>query len=522
MSARRTGASPAITRILLVLLTALTALLTTALPAAAQEPTAPPTSPVTRIADQGNEFQQTRRECLEGESPFGEGWFGDLLDASGTRDLLDQGWCLDQGFTAAPGDALATAAASAASAFWGDSVGDFAKAVMEGNAQAFRTVMTFWMTAGIPGLGAETAMSGLRNIVTGFTVAALFASLVIAMTKLAVARKQAVMEGATETASMLVRTVFTVALLPVLVLMFHQAGDVASAYALERFLGGDLNEKITAITAFDEKTGLGPVFALACAGFAFLGSVAQLIALLIREAVLCVVVAVIPLAAASSATATGRSSYKSMIAFTLGALLFKPVATLLYLFAFWAQSSSSGDPVASVIIGSVLLAVVGFALPTLVRIIAPAAETIAAGGGQAAGLAAAGGALAGGAGALGARALSTGARALGGTGGGAGPGPGMGAAGTGAKAPAGYRGQYTGGAPVLGKLHTASGAVGRTTRAGSSVAGAVRGGTAATLGGAAGAVRTAASGARATGQVAGRLTAAAEGAVGNYHGRIPR
>ncbi|WP_027507128.1 hypothetical protein [Rhodococcus sp. UNC23MFCrub1.1] len=485
--------------------------------ASAQEPE--PVAPITGIAEDGNAFQQQRRECL-----------ADTLDGNAFQNFMNQvtgevvaeGACLIQSFEDNPGDAVATAASSAASAFWGDSVGDFAKAVMEGNAQAFRTVMTFWMTAGIPGLGAETAMSGLRNIVTGFTVAALFASLVIAMTKLAVARKQAVMEGATETASMLVRTVFTVALLPVLVLMFHQGGDAASAYALERFVGGDLNEKITAITAFDEKTGLGPVFALACAGFAFLGSVAQLIALLIREAVLCVVVAVIPLAAASSATATGRSSYKSMIAFTLGALLFKPVATLLYLFAFWAQSSSSGDPVASVIIGSVLLAVVGFALPTLVRIIAPAAETIAAGGVQAAGLAAAGGALAGGAGMLGAKALSTGARALGGTGGGSGPGPGMGAAGTGAKAPAGYRGQYTGGAPVLGKLHTASGAVGRAARGASGVAAATRGGTAATLGGAAGAVRTAASGARSAAQVAGGLGSAAGGAVGNYHGRIPR
>ena len=484
--------------------------------ASAQEPT--PVVPITGIAEDGNGFQQQRRECL-----------ADTLDGNAFQNFMNQvtgevvaeGACLIQAFEDNPGDAVSTAASSAASAFWGDSVGDLAKAVMEGNAQAFRTVMTFWMTAGIPGLAAETAMSGLRNIVTGFTVAALFASLVIVMTKLAIARKQAVMEGATETASMLVRTVFAVALLPVLVLMFHQAGDVASAYALERFVGGDLNEKITAITAFDEKTGLGPVFALACAGFAFLGSVAQLIALLIREAVLCVVVAVIPLAAASSATATGRSSYKSMIAFTLGALLFKPVATLLYLFAFWA-SAASGDSVASVIIGSAFLAVVGFALPALVRIIAPAAETIAAGGAQAAGLAAAGGTLAGGAAMLGSRALSTGARALGGTGGGSGPGPGMGAAGTGAKAPAGYRGQYNANAPVLGKLHGAPGAIGRTARASSTVAGAVRGGTAATLGGAAGAVRTAASGARATGQVAGRLTAAAEGAVGNYHGRIPR
>ena len=481
--------------------------------AAAQEPTPPPVAPVTGIADEGNAFQQDRRECL-----------ADTLDGNAlqnfmngiTGEVVAEGACLLNSFEDNPGAAVATAASSAASAFWGDSVGDFAKAVMEGNAQAFRTVMTFWMTTGIPGLGAETAMSGLRNIVSGFTIAALFASIVIAMTKLAIARKQAVMEGATETANMLVRTVFTVSLLPVLVLMLHQGGDAASAFALKEFVGADLNEKITAITAFDDKTGLGPVFALACAGFAFLGSVAQLIALLIREAVLCVVVAVIPLAAASSATATGRSSYKSMIAFTIGALLFKPVATLLYLFAFWAQSATSGDPVSSVIIGSVLLAIVGFALPTLVRIIAPAAETIAAGGAQAAGLAAAGGALAGGAAATGARALGGMARTVSPPASGGGGG-GMGAAGTGAKPVPGMQGRYTGGSASASSSGRAgpTGALSRAASGGRRATGGV-------MSGAAGAMRTAGSGVRGAAQIAGSLGAAADGAVGNYHGRVQR
>ncbi|KQU28426.1 MULTISPECIES: hypothetical protein [unclassified Rhodococcus (in: high G+C Gram-positive bacteria)] len=478
--------------------------------AAAQEPTPPPVAPVTGIADDGNAFQQDRRECLaETDAP----WIGDVINGA-TGNLVPETFCLINAFEDNPGAAVSTAASSAASAFWGDSVGDFAKAVMEGNAQAFRTVMTFWMTTGIPGLGAETAMSGLRNIVSGFTIAALFASIVIAMTKLAIARKQAVMEGATETANMLVRTVFTVSLLPVLVLMLHQGGDAASAFALKEFVGADLNEKITAITAFDDKTGLGPVFALACAGFAFLGSVAQLIALLIREAVLCVVVAVIPLAAASSATATGRSSYKSMIAFTIGALLFKPVATLLYLFAFWAQSAASGDPVSSVIVGSVLLAIVGFALPTLVRIIAPAAETIAAGGAQAAGLAAAGGALAGGAAATGARALGGVARTISPAASGGGGG-GMGAAGTGARSVAGMQGRYTGGSASAGSSGRSgpTGALSRAASGGRRATGGV-------MSGAAGAMRTVGSGVGGAARVAGGLGAAADGAVGNYHGRV--
>lgn len=473
----------------------------------------------------GNEFQQQRRECVaEGSPVLGDGWLDGILDGTVVGDIADEALCLDSAFSDNPGDALTTAVDSAASAFWGDPVGDFTRSVMEGNTQAFRSVMTFWMSSGIPGLAAENAMSGLRNIIAGFTVVALFASIVIAMTKLAVARKQAVMEGATETANMLVRTVITVSLLPILVLMFHQVGDVASAYALEKFVGGDLDEKITAITAFDDKTGLGPILALACAGFAFLGSVAQLIALLIREAVLCVVVAVIPLAAAASATNTGRSSYKSMIAFTLGALLFKPVATLLYLFAFWASSASADDQIATVIIGSILLAVVGFSLPTLIKIVAPAADSISASGREVGMLGAAGGAVMGAGGMAASRALGAAANTVSGSASGAAGAAGSsGAAGTGARPATGLQGRYTGGSSS-GTSHAgaSSGPMGAARKVGSAAASAGRTGTSATLRGAAGALRTAGSVGRATGSASSTLGSAAEGAVGNYHGRIQR
>ncbi|WP_143537204.1 hypothetical protein [Rhodococcoides fascians] len=519
----RTAARAA--RAVVVVLLSLIAILGASGLAHAQDPTP---APVPNLTEQinpgadGNDFQQQRRECLAGGSDaIVDGGIADkLLDAIGGRGAADQFFCLDSAFSDHPGDALSTAADSALSTFWGDPVGDFAKSVMEGNTQAFRSVMTFWMSSGIPGLAAENAMSGLRNIIAGFTVVALFASIVIAMTRLAIARKQAVMEGATETANMLVRTVITVSLLPILVLMFHQVGDVASAYALEKFVGGDLNEKITAITAFDDKTGLGPILALACAGFAFLGSVAQLIALLIREAVLCVVVAVIPLAAAASATGTGRSSYKSMIAFTLGALLFKPVATLLYLFAFWASSASSSDQIATVIIGSVLLAIIGFSLPTLIKIVAPAADTISAGGREVGQLGSAGGAVMGSAGmatsrALGAVANNVAGSATGGKGGASG------AAGTGARSTPGFQGRYNGGSSPS-HAGASSGPMGAARKVGSAVGSAGRTASSAGLRGAAGALKTAGTVASTAGSASTALGSAAEGAVGNYHGRIQR
>ncbi|OAK53796.1 hypothetical protein [Rhodococcoides kyotonense] len=514
-------------RAVVILLLSLIAVVGASGLAHAQDPTPAPapnlTEQINPDAD-GNDFQKQRRECLaEGSPVIEDGGIADkFLDAIGARGAADQFFCLDNAFSDHPGDAFATAISSAGSAFWGDPVGDFAKAVMEGNTQAFRSVMTFWMSSGIPGLAAENAMSGLRNIISGFTVVALFASIVIAMTKLAIARKQAVMEGAVETANMLVRTVVTVSLLPILVLMFHQGGDIASSYALEKFVGGNLDEKITAITAFDDKTGLGPILALACAGFAFLGSVAQLIALLIREAVLCVVVAVIPIAAAASATGAGRSSYKSMIAFTLGALLFKPVATLLYLFAFWAASASGTDQIATAIIGSVLLAIIGFSLPTLIKIVAPAAESISAGGREVGALGAAGGAVMGAGGMAASRALGAAANSVSGSVAG-GKGGASGAAGTGARPATGLQGRYTGGSNS-GTSHAgaSSGPMGAARRVGSAAASAGRTGTSATLRGAAGALKAAGTAGRTAGSVSNTLGSAAEGAVGNYHGRIQR
>ncbi|QTJ71255.1 hypothetical protein HYG77_38040 (plasmid) [Rhodococcus sp. ZPP] len=187
-----------------------------------------------------------------------------------------------------------------------------------------------------------------------------------------------------------------------------------STWVLQQASGGDLGAKVTAIAWIDEKTGLGPVLALVLTGLGLLGSVSQLIALLVREAVLAIVVGLAPVAAAQSATGTGRQSWATMMGFVVAALLFKPVASLFYVFAFW---SSSSNVASAAVIGSVLLAVAGLSLPSLMAAVGPVGGGGGGGAQQAAAMAGATGAVLGSAAALGTRGGSGGVRA-GGAGGG--------------------------------------------------------------------------------------------------------
>ncbi|AWK77052.1 hypothetical protein CBI38_37335 (plasmid) [Rhodococcus oxybenzonivorans] len=493
--------------------------------AAAQDrPSVPPPSegPTLNLPDdtgaQGNEFQQARRECLEKDHMGGpSGWLDDA-----TGGLLSEAFCLDKASTDHPGAAFSTALSSVASTFWDDPVGKFAKAVMEGNIAAFSTVMTFWMSVPIPGLTGGDAMTGIRNITWEIQLVAFVVGMIVAAAKLAIARQQAVAEGADETAKMLTRTIFAAGLLPTLVIIFHLTGDVFSTWVLQQASGGDLGAKVTAIAWIDEKTGLGPVLALVLTGLGLLGSVSQLIALLVREAVLAIVVGLAPVAAAQSATGTGRQSWATMMGFVVAALLFKPVASLFYVFAFW---SSSSNVASAAVIGSVLLAVAGLSLPSLMAAVGPVGGGGGGGAQQAAAMAGATGAVLGSAAALGTRGGSGGVRA-GGAGGGSTGGGGGGKGSPASGAASSYGGRFSsgkssgGGAPGA---RSSAAAAGRSLgRVGSGVAGAVGAGTR-TAASAAGALGR---GAAVAGQAASQGAAAAAniagGAVGNYHGHIPR
>lgn len=514
----------AVRRLVLVIAAVVLALVAGAGVSAAQDrPDAPPLQPSPNLnlnkqdeANQGNDFQQDYAKCEDGDTG---GLVGTLVDSAlralgpGTQVLTmtdNPLRCTLKAGAANPVDAAATGLENAASAFWGDPVGKLAKAVMEGNVSAFAMVMTFWMSVPIPGLSGAAGMNGIRNITFELQFVFLAFGIVFAAIKLAIARKQAVLDGAEETARMITRTIFAVTLLPLLVLTLHAIGDSFSSFVIEK-AAGEGSGTINGIAWIDEETGLGPVVSLLFAGLALLGSVVQLIALIVREAILTLAVALAPMAAAISVTNSGRMSWNSIMTFTAGALLFKPVASLIYVFAFWAAQS---EDVASAIVGAVLLAVAGLALPSIIRIVAPAAESISGSGAQMAGLAAATGAMAG-------SLASRGGSGASGAGGGAG------ASGSAASGSSSYGGQYTGGGSPGGggggrAANAASPNGSSPARAGGSRATAAGAGAKKVAGLAGGAIGGAAKAMQAAGAGVSAASNIAEGSIGNYHGRIQR
>ena len=393
---------PWIIRGLSALVLVVAALLVGAGSAAAQDQT----------ASNGTEYSDSYEQCIAaaqaGDEP-GTGFDRSAnkalraLGADGAADLTNMANCAGDAFSADPGGAVSTAAGNAASAFWGDPIGDFVKSLLEGNAQSLSLIMTMWIKES-PFSGADFASSveGVFNLTLWAQALLLVVSLLVAGTRMAVARNRGLGDGFEDVGQVVFNFILAGAALPAVILSLHMATDAVSAQWLEDGLGGDPAASIDAVALIDEDTGLGPAAVLILVVFALLGALAQMVALVVREGLLVVVVGLLPLAAASFSLSTGKQAFRSMIGFVVAALLFKPVATLLYLAAFWLSSGSESPSVMEAVSSMLLLAAAGLVLPALMRVVAPAVATSVAGGSAAGiGAAAAGatGAVAGAAGA---------------------------------------------------------------------------------------------------------------------------
>lgn len=378
-----------------------------------------------------NDFQSFYDDCRDGELN-GSFLDGGVLGGAGAKALRDSAhagglrematapmnatmnaFCNTAGAVMNPTDAIE----AATSGFWGDPIGDFVKSLLEGNAQSLSLIMTMWIKES-PFSGADFASSveGIFNLTLWAQSLLFVVSLIVAGTRMAVARNRGLGDGFEDVGQVVFNFILAGAALPAVILAMHLATDAVSAQWLEDGLGGDPAATINSVALIDEETGLGPAAVLILVVFALLGALAQLVALVVREGLLVVVVGLLPLAAASYSLSTGKQAFKTMIGFIVAALLFKPVATLLYLTAFWLSSGAEAPSVMEAVSSMLLLAAAGLVLPALMRVVAPAVSASVAGGSAAGiGAAAAGatGAVAGMAGA----ALGTAQQSVAGTGG---------------------------------------------------------------------------------------------------------
>lgn len=271
---------------------------------------------------------------------------------------------------------------------------DLADTMLDGFASGLRLAMTWWTTIPAPELaGAQgepgAALSAIRDYTSGLQVVLLTAGIMFAAARLALAKRGGVAGEAQESFLMLARAVFASMTFAAVIAAGTRAGDAFAQWVIFDSSSGDWAGAVNRLTDFDGETrsGLGTGILLLVAVLGAISMLIQLVMLVIRQALLIVVVAVIPMAAAASGTGPGSQAYKRLLAWSLAFVLWKPVGALVYAIAFAVIGNEDQRDPQLVLLGLILLVMSVVVLPALIRLVAPAVATLGGGGGATAVLA---------------------------------------------------------------------------------------------------------------------------------------
>ena len=284
----------------------------------------------------------------------------------------------------------------------------------------YQTVLTWalgwWIKLPSPDLSNKTGlMQQVHDHTLQIQLIGLTFSLMFFGLRMLVDRKRSIAEDAEDGFKLAIRALLATAAIPLMLTTGGQISDGISNWLIGDAINaggnnGDIIKnflKINLLTGGGLGTAALGIFALV----GFLGAIMQLILLVVREAMLLLVVAALPIAASFSGTGPGSQSYQRLITWSVAFLLFKPVGALTYFIAFKAAGQKTNDQ--QVVLGMVLMMMCAFVLPALMRLIAPATSSMGSGGSGAAAAGAALGAVA----TVGALAATGGASAAAGGGG---------------------------------------------------------------------------------------------------------
>ncbi|MFI8974161.1 hypothetical protein ACIGO9_14840 [Nocardia asteroides] len=273
--------------------------------------------------------------------------------------------------------------------------------LMESLGSAMRLVMTWWTA--VPSTELSTAqgqpapvLAQIRDYTSGVQVTMLTVGIMFAAARLALAKRGGVAGEAQESFLMLARAIFAAMTFGALITVATSAGDEFAAWVIFDATRGDFNTAVenivNAVQSPSPILGAGLLVVVGLLGV--VGMLVQLVMLVVRQALLVVVVAVIPIAAAASGTGPGSQAYKRLIAWSLAFVLWKPVGALVYAIAFTVAAAGDQDDPHMMLLGVILMLMSLIVLPALIKLVSPAVATLGGGGGAAAAIAGAGAGIA--------------------------------------------------------------------------------------------------------------------------------
>ncbi|MBF6064689.1 hypothetical protein IU500_24640 [Nocardia terpenica] len=255
--------------------------------------------------------------------------------------------------------------------------------MLDGFAKLLEWSLSWWVRLPSPDLTDMSALSTVREYTTGLQVLLMTGAVMITAARLALAKRGALAGEVQESFMAFARAVFASWMFAAVITMATRAGDEFSNWLITDAAHGDPSSALSHLVEFSaltSKTGLGMTGMFILGLIGFVGALLQLALLVIRQALLIVVVAVIPIAASAAGTGPGSQAYKRLIGWAVAFALFKPVGAIVYLVAFSAAGAGGSD-VQQQLLGLILLALVALVLPALMRMVAPAVSTMGSGGG---------------------------------------------------------------------------------------------------------------------------------------------
>ncbi len=273
---------------------------------------------------------------------------------------------------------------SAAGAVGGSVLDSIAKELAAGFAEAAKLSLASWTSVGLPDLTGPTAR--MHTYLAWVTGALAVLSLLFAGGRMMLERKS----GGAVTASRTIVNLLAATFLAVpLVMLLGQAGDQFSAWLLDQSAGQNLGDRLVRLAG--SMNGLGIGLELIVAVLGTLAALAQLVLMVVRVGMLVLLTGVLPTVAASSGTRTGQQSFQKLTSWLLAALLYKPVAALIYATAFVLLGDGTGPQ--QILAGLAVAGLALVALPALQRLVVPAVAAATSQGSGGAAMLAAGAAL---------------------------------------------------------------------------------------------------------------------------------
>ncbi|MFC6012467.1 hypothetical protein [Nocardia lasii] len=274
---------------------------------------------------------------------------------------------------------------------WESTFGKVVDSLMKGLGEALILALTFWMK--VPNEAVSNSgelFTKINDYTYQIQILLLIASVIITGGRLAEARRGAAVSEAAESFRLFARVVFSSWMLGAVVVAGTRASDKFSEWIIQDATGGNAKNMAELMVKTSKLQAFSPGLVLIIAIVGLLGALAQIVLAIVRQGLLVVAAGVLPLAAAASATGTGKQSYQKLVGWIIAFMLFKPVAAIVYMIAFTTAGHvdettesgglPSGEDAQRMLVALVLLCSVAFVLPALMRLVAPAVATVGQGG----------------------------------------------------------------------------------------------------------------------------------------------